>query len=110
MSVGLDSEGLLTVYADWIAFLREKQGVFAGQLTKLQAKGGGKEKTPPAPGVGVPAPLPPEPLQEVAPSAPPETAPDDAAPAWLFETAPTPNTEALAVPASVPEEEGDEWF
>ena len=44
MSVGLDSEGLFAIYADWIAFLREKRVTFAGQLAKVQGKeAAGKE-------------------------------------------------------------------
>jgi len=38
MNVGIDPEGLFTVYADWIAFLREKRATFEGQLAKLQGK------------------------------------------------------------------------
>jgi len=108
MSVGLDSEGLLAIYADWLAFLREKQGQFAGQLAKLQGKGGGKDHQ-------VPAPVAPS-VEPVSLSAPvPEAslpAPDEAAPAWLFETTPAPDAEAVSpIPASAPKDDDpDDWM
>ena len=38
MNVGLDPEALFAIYADWIAFLREKRITFEGQLAKVQGK------------------------------------------------------------------------
>ncbi len=38
MNVGIDSEGLFSIYADWIAFLHEKRATFEGQLAKVQGK------------------------------------------------------------------------
>lgn len=38
MNVGLDPEALFAIYADWIAFLREKRAMFEGQLAKVQGK------------------------------------------------------------------------
>ncbi len=90
MSIGLDSEGLLGIYADWIAFLREKKGALEGQLTKLQAKGGGKDKPVPVASPGEP------------PSAAPQEAlpdlPEEEAPAWLFQAPPSEGSPAPVVP------------
>lgn len=106
MSVGLDSEGLLAIYADWIAFLREKKGQFAGQLTKLQAKGGGPDKTPPPPVVPLPAEPSSPPPQALAAPAPAS----EAAPSWLFETASAPEGETIPAVSAALNEEGDEWM
>ncbi|HNB52627.1 MAG TPA: hypothetical protein PK530_11820 [Anaerolineales bacterium] len=106
MSVGLDSEGLLAIYADWIAFLREKKGQFEGQLTKLQAKGGGKDKTPPTPPMAVSTEPASPSLPENAASLPPE---ENAAPDWLFQ-APAPEAAAPALATPAPDDEGDAWM
>ncbi len=102
MSIGLDSEGLLGIYADWIAFLREKKGQFEGQLTKLQAKGGGKDK--PVPPVAPPGEPPSAPLQEAP------VAPEGEAPAWLFQAPPSEGSPAPVVPDLAAEEETDAWM
>lgn len=107
MSMGLDSEGLLSVYADWIAFLSEKRATLGGQLTKLQAKDGqGKEgKT------GV-SPLKAEkPASSVASLSSPEVAPVEEPPAWLFSAEPEKPTEpeGQALPEGG-EEDKDEWM
>jgi hypothetical protein len=102
MSIGLDSEGLLSIYADWIAFLREKKGQFEGQLTKLQAKGGGKGKPFP---VAPPAEPPSAPLQEAVP-----VTPEGEAPAWLFQAPPSEGSPAPVVPDPAAEEETDTWM
>lgn len=38
MNLGIDPEGLFAIYADWIAFLREKRVSFEKQLAKVQGK------------------------------------------------------------------------
>ena len=102
MSIGLDSEGLLSIYADWIAFLREKKGQFEGQLAKLQAKGGGG-KDKPAPGTP-PGEPPSAPLQEAP------VAPEGEAPAWLFQAPPSEVSPASVVPDLAAEEDADAWM
>lgn len=107
MSVGLDSEGLLAIYADWIAFLREKKGPLEGQLAKVQAKGGGgKEKTPPPPVVPIPTEPVVSPPQDLAAPTPVS----EEAPGWLFEAAPVPEGEAVPGVSLAPEDEGDAWM
>lgn len=109
-NVAIDQESMLVVYADWIAFLREKKGQFEGQLAKLQGKSG-KAQTSPA----SVAPLV-EPAPTSAPFSKPEAStvplPEEGTPAWLFETASLPETDAIPpVATSAPmDEESDVWL
>ncbi|NUM47958.1 MAG: hypothetical protein HUU38_24905 [Anaerolineales bacterium] len=97
MSVGIDPEGLFAIYADWIAFLREKRMMFEGQLAKVQ----GKE----VPGKNLSKKALPEKENEA-----PSEAQVDEIPEWLGQTAASMGEdEKTSTLLWENEEEEDEW-
>lgn len=92
MSIGLDSEGLLAIYADWIVFLRAKKTALEAQRVKLQTRV--KEKAP----------------ENGTPVQPHTLVPTgDTDPDWLFQGS-VAEEAAASVALGSEAEEADEWM